>query len=85
MKHAVGAANAVDRVDENRPDGREGHDETVRGVPRPKKQDRQRDERDGRNRAQELDHDDGVEQRAGAADQKPTATPTTIAIASPSA
>ena len=72
LEHAVAASHAVDRVDENRPNGGKDNDETVCGDAKwAEEQDRERDERDGRNRAQELDHDGGgVEQRPRAADQE---------------
>ena len=70
VQEAVGAANAVDRVDENRPEGGEGHDVAVHRGAQAEQHERERDQRDGRDRPQELDHDRrGVAKRAGRADE----------------
>ena len=70
VQEAVGAADAVDRVDEDRPDGGEGDHEAAHRRVEAEEQDRELDERDGRDRPQELDHDRrGVQQRPRGADR----------------
>ena len=52
----IEVAGAVDRLDQQRPRGRERDQEDLALQPGAVDQDRERDQRDGRHRAQELDH-----------------------------
>ena len=76
VEQPIAPTNAVERVDQDRPDCGVRDDEADRRSPESEEQKGQGDEHDGRDRAQELDHDEGrIAERAGAPDEKPERDP----------
>jgi hypothetical protein len=70
MQNAVDATGAVERVQEDRPQGGIRDDPAPHRRSEAEEEDRERDQRDRRDRSQELDQDErGIDEHAEAADQ----------------